>query len=66
MKKYQLQAIHSLLMEVSKVLAEDIAKATIAGDYARMGKYGRMLQNTIGGAEVIQRELDERKADNEA
>ncbi len=66
MNKWQLQAIRSLLMEVSEVLSEEIARAFITGDYAHMGKYERMLQNTIGGAEVIRHELDERKADNEA
>lgn len=65
MDKFQLQAIHNLLWEVSELLGRDIAGAMIAGDFKRMGKYQRMLQNTIGAAEVIRRELDEMKEEQQ-
>lgn len=57
MTKYQLQDIHNFLMEIQKLIGSKIAETFITGDFAEMANYERLLNNAIGGAEVIRNEL---------
>ena len=57
MKKYQLEAIYDLLMELRELIGREAAQAMITGDFKQMANYERLLSNTIGAAEVISTEL---------
>ena len=63
MTKHQLEAIYSLLMELRGFIGTKIAETFISGDFAEMNDFERLLNNTIGAAEVIRNELTNYKED---
>lgn len=63
MTKYQMQDIHNLLMELQQLIGAKVAETFISGDFMEMANYERMLNNTIGAAEVIRTELTNYKED---
>lgn len=63
MTKCQLQDIHNFLMEIQKLIWSKVVETFISGDFAEMANYERLLNNAIGGAEVIRNELTNYKED---